>query len=430
MKLNIEISNRVLFGVGSVVAAFFVGRLGAQEATEAPQWVYSGVLTDDAGRPRASVDELSLGFFRAPSGGDALCEQVVERLDLSTTQGRFRVALDDCSGVIEANDGLYVEAVVDGVRLPRQKMGASAYALRARQSESAGVARFADEAARAIRVADGVVNSASLAGGAVRSQALAPRAVTTEKLADASVTVNKLADSSVRTEKLADASVTTSKLVDGSVTANKLAAGSIGFDRVANVPADLRDGDDDTLAALDCVDGEIPRWDDVRGTWLCDIDVDTRLSDAEVVAVLANKDVHVARLQAGATTSLSAGRLDLGPDANDQLTAAMVRSLAGGGNADALHTHAGLGAGGVCYTAWGLSTCASGFSVAYAGKTVWPGISTPQISAPQFCYGGPRLREATSAKVLLLALGEAPDLGGAAEFYRSGLSGDCVVCCK
>ena len=48
------------------------------------------------------------------------------------------------------------------------------------------------------------------------------------------------------------------------------------------------------------------------------------------------------QLQAG-TSALSAGLLKLGNGANERITAAQLATLVGGGNADALHTHAGLG---------------------------------------------------------------------------------------
>ncbi len=47
-------------------------------------------------------------------------------------------------------------------------------------------------------------------------------------------------------------------------------------------------------------------------------------------------------LKAGTVT---ATKVDFGPGAKDELTAAHVKTLVGGGNADALHTHAGSGGG-------------------------------------------------------------------------------------
>jgi hypothetical protein len=62
------------------------------------------------------------------------------------------------------------------------------------------------------------------------------------------------------------------------------------------------------------------------------------------------------------------GQVDLGPDLDDTLTAEIVRTLTGGGAADALHTHSGgshdLGA---CYTVWGDVSCGDGFTSMYSG---------------------------------------------------------------
>ena len=83
------------------------------------------------------------------------------------------------------------------------------------------------------------------------------------------------------------------------------------------------------------------------------------------------------------TSRLNEGSLDLGPDADDELTAEMVRTLTGGGEADTLHTHAGHGSGGGgCYNSWGTETCADGYTQAYAGVftesiTIWSsGVTT------------------------------------------------------
>ncbi len=68
-------------------------------------------------------------------------------------------------------------------------------------------------------------------------------------------------------------------------------------------------------------------------------------------ALAANaQDVHEADIQprsvslAGTPTRLENGSLRLGAEVNEVLTAASLATLTGGGNADALHTHAGQGA--------------------------------------------------------------------------------------
>ena len=70
-------------------------------------------------------------------------------------------------------------------------------------------------------------------------------------------------------------------------------------------------------------------------------------------------------------TRIESGTVDLGPDATDTLTAEIVQTLTGGGEADALHTHGGShGAGGACYQVMGTSTCADGFVRVSQGSVV------------------------------------------------------------
>lgn len=67
--------------------------------------------------------------------------------------------------------------------------------------------------------------------------------------------------------------------------------------------------------------------------------------------------------------------VDFGPDADDMLTADMVRTLTGGAEADALHTHASSGhGGGGCYTAWGTISCLADYSTAYTGSAAFSSI--------------------------------------------------------
>ena len=67
-------------------------------------------------------------------------------------------------------------------------------------------------------------------------------------------------------------------------------------------------------------------------------------------------------------TSIGSGEVDLGPDVDDELTAAIVTTLTGGGEADALHGHAaGDVTGGSCYIAHGTTACADGWTLIHAG---------------------------------------------------------------
>lgn len=59
-------------------------------------------------------------------------------------------------------------------------------------------------------------------------------------------------------------------------------------------------------------------------------------------------------------TSVPPWRADLGPDFSDELTASIVTVLTGGGQVDAVHTHAGHGITGGCYTGYETTECAAG----------------------------------------------------------------------
>jgi hypothetical protein len=64
------------------------------------------------------------------------------------------------------------------------------------------------------------------------------------------------------------------------------------------------------------------------------------------------------------------GEIDFGAEADDVLTAEMVRTLTGGGGADVLHSHASGSGSGACYTVWSVATCAEGFTPTYTGVLV------------------------------------------------------------
>lgn len=77
-------------------------------------------------------------------------------------------------------------------------------------------------------------------------------------------------------------------------------------------------------------------------------------------------------------TRIEPGEVDLGPAADDTLTSSIVQTLTGGGEADALHTHASSGhAGGgiACYQVMGSTTCADGFTLVAEGSMMYVGGS-------------------------------------------------------
>ena len=119
------------------------------------------------------------------------------------------------------------------------------------------------------------------------------------------------------------------------------------------------------------------------------------------------------------------------------MTTEIVQTLTGGGDADALHSHAASGgAGAACLVAWGRADCPADFTLFYAGRAVQG-------------YGAHR--DYGSSDTLTMALGDTLcadvsglatsepftpthytqgllEVGGETRYYRDGL--DCAVCCR
>lgn len=126
---------------------------------------------------------------------------------------------------------------------------------------------------------------------------------------------------------------------------------------VGAVPFAFRAGDADALGGL--VPGEFAATDDLAAHAA---DADAHHSATSDGLTITPSSVTVGE------TQIDSGRVDLGPDATDELTDEIVRTLTGGGDADALHGHAASGHGTAgCYSAWGTTTCAEGFSAATSG---------------------------------------------------------------
>lgn len=124
---------------------------------------------------------------------------------------------------------------------------------------------------------------------------------------------------------------------------------------------------------------------------LADGDQDTQLTEAQVDGYVANNNYSTGSHTvvngqpitpssvgiSGTSTSLAGGSLDLGPAADDELTAAMVTTLTGGGAADALHSHAAQAASGTPTTITDESTTSMTFGDAarYCRDLVESGFS-------------------------------------------------------
>ena len=139
--------------------------------------------------------------------------------------------------------------------------------------------------------------------------------------------------------------------------------------------------------------------------WSCSDHVSD--ADAHHSATSDGLDItpHEVRIDGG-PTRLVEGALDLGADVDDELTAAIVQTLTGGGNADALHTHAGAAAtGGACYTAWGLTDCADGFQAVVVGQAMHLAAT---ISGDIFLLAG---AECLSSSFIPTGTGTSPAAG-------------------
>jgi hypothetical protein len=125
----------------------------------------------------------------------------------------------------------------------------------------------------------------------------------------------------------------------------------------------------------------------------------------------------------GSSTVLTDGEIDLGPNTDDALTGAMVETLTGGGDAEALHTHAGAG-GGVCYTAWRTASCGSGFTAAYTGFTAAAGAINSSVSSSLYCFSGSQTTSYNTSYQMRFTVGHYG--------YWTAPSGgvSCAVCCK
>ena len=136
-------------------------------------------------------------------------------------------------------------------------------------------------------------------------------------------------------------------------------------------------------------------------------------------------------------THLNDGAIDLGPAANDRITAEIAETLTGGGEADALHVHAGGSgtAGGSCYVGWGETSCGAGFTLMYSGTaTVFSMVNTSQsygaLGSP-ICLSSTQI-ESVSGSV---PTWNGPRLASLANIERSvntvdGASVVCAMCCQ
>jgi hypothetical protein len=88
------------------------------------------------------------------------------------------------------------------------------------------------------------------------------------------------------------------------------------FSDLNGVPTGLADGDNDLLAALSCADGQVAKR--LGNTWVCGTDIDTKLTETEVDAFVANNGfVSSSSLSTVATTGNFASLTNVPSDIAD-----------------------------------------------------------------------------------------------------------------
>ena len=125
-------------------------------------------------------------------------------------------------------------------------------------------------------------------------------------------------------------------------------------------------GRDGIAADLQCDEGALVQLS--NGAWACSAHASD--PNAHHPADGEGIDMRPRSVTVG-NTQITDGEIDLSPEDGDEVTAPMLRTLLGGGQADALHTHAAQpaagGGGGACYVAVGTEACGEGFSAMYTG---------------------------------------------------------------
>ena len=160
---------KLLKGVGlgmltTAAVALFPGRAQAQGVNTGLH--YQGRLTSPDGTPVADNSyDVVFGLFANPTGGTALW---TESTTVATKGGAFSTMLGRVAPLSPGLFGqsLWLEITVQGrTLLPRQELGASAYAMTALNvaAGAVGTTMIVDQAITTVKLADGAVTAAKLA---------------------------------------------------------------------------------------------------------------------------------------------------------------------------------------------------------------------------------------------------------------------------
>jgi hypothetical protein len=258
-------------------------------ATAVPTQVnHAGYLTDGTGTPTDGMRTITFGIYENKKFGTPFWTETHE---VDVGHGYYAVVLGEIEpldGDLFLGDTLYLEVDTGGFRPgDRAPMVSTPYAFRADQATS-------------------------LSGGPVDA---------TEIWVDGSPVIDidgnwvggtMMVDWTDLTGVPADFAdgiddVLTETDVDTMVSDNGYAYDADLFSGdwadLTGIPSDVMDGDGDLLADMSCLDGDIIVWDGLALTWTCDLDADSVLTEAEVVAmVTANGFALTADLATVATS--------------------------------------------------------------------------------------------------------------------------------
>lgn len=130
-----------LFGTCCTIA-FLLGRAQASGAPTQAPLVYSGIVTDNAGKPYPTAQEVVVQFYDQAGAAVPKCAAPAVQSEAGT--GRFSVVLPAaCAQAVHDTPDLWAEAVVAKVALPKVHIGAVPYALQAEGAKLANTAKIA-----------------------------------------------------------------------------------------------------------------------------------------------------------------------------------------------------------------------------------------------------------------------------------------------